>query len=101
ADGQITVTAVKKPGETQVIIHNAGPGIPQEHLQHLFERFYRVDADRSSQTGGTGLGLAIAHEIARLHGGEIEVQSEPGQGVTVTVHLPAGSSPMDSKKDVH
>ena len=101
ADGQITVTAVKKPGETQVIIHNTGPGIPQEHLRHLFERFYRVDADRSSQTGGTGLGLAIAYEIARLHGSDIEIQSEPDQGVTVTVHLPAGSSPMDSKKDVH
>jgi len=89
AGGQITVTAVKKPGETQVIIHNTGPGIPQEHFQHLFERFYRVDADRSSQTGGSGLGLAIAREIARLHGGDIDVQSEPGQGVTVTVHLPS------------
>lgn len=85
---EINVTAVKEPGETQVIIHNTGPGIPQEHLGHLFERFYRVDAARSSQTGGSGLGLAIAHEIVRLHGGEIEIHSEPGQGVTVTVHLP-------------
>jgi heavy metal sensor kinase len=89
AGGEITVTAMKKPGETQVIIHNTGPGIPQEHVQHLFERFYRVDADRSSQTGGTGLGLAIAREIVRLHGGDIDVQSEPGQGVTVTVDLPS------------
>jgi heavy metal sensor kinase len=86
--GQITITASKGPREIQVIIHNTGPGIPQEHLQHLFERFYRVDADRSSQTGGSGLGLAIAHEIVRLHGGDIDVQSEPGQGVMVTVHLP-------------
>ena len=99
--GQITVTAVKKPDETQVIIHNTGPGIPQENLRHLFERFYRVDADRSSQTGGTGLGLAIAHEIARLHGGDIEVQSELGQGVTVTVHLPIAPSMTDSKNEVH
>jgi heavy metal sensor kinase len=88
AGGQITVTAVKNPGETEVIIHNTGPGIPQEHIQHLFERFYRMDADRSSQTGGTGLGLAIAYEIARLHGGRISVQSESGQGATFTVHLP-------------
>jgi signal transduction histidine kinase len=99
--GQITVTVVKKPDETQVIIHNTGPGILQENLRHLFERFYRVDADRSSQTGGTGLGLAIAHEIARLHGGDIEVQSEPGQGVTITVHLPITPSMTDSKNEVH
>jgi heavy metal sensor kinase len=85
--GQITITASKGTREIQVIIHNTGPGIPQEHLGHLFERFYRVDADRSSQTGGSGLGLAIAHEIVRLHGGDIDVQSEPGQGVMVTVHL--------------
>lgn len=98
--GQITVTAVKKPGETQVILHNTGPGIPQENLRHLFERFYRVGADRSSQTGGTGLGLAIAHEIARLHRGDIEVQSESGRGVTVTVHLPIRSS-IDSKNEAH
>lgn len=87
-EGQITVTAVKKPGETQILIHNTGPGIPQEHLGHLFERFYRVEADRSSETGGAGLGLSIAREIARVHGGDIDVQSEPGQGVTVTVYLP-------------
>ena len=99
--GQITVTAVKKPGEAQIIIHNTGPGIPQEHLGHLFDRFYRVDADRSSQTGGTGLGLAIAREIARLHGGDIEVQSEPGQGVIISMRLPARPTTMVSKNEVH
>src|SRR5688572_14227416 len=87
-DGQIAITALKAPDEIQVLIHNTGPGISQEHLPHLFERFYRVEADRSSQTGGSGLGLAIAHEIVLLHRGEIDVQSEPSQGVTVTVHLP-------------
>ncbi len=86
--GQITITALKVPEEIQILIHNTGPGISQEQLPHLFERFYRVEADRSSQTGGSGLGLAIAHEIVLLHRGEIDVQSEPNQGVTVTVHLP-------------
>jgi heavy metal sensor kinase len=86
--GQITITALKVPEEIQILIHNTGPGISQEHLPHLFERFYRVEEDRSSQTGGSGLGLAIAHEIVLLHRGEIDVQSEPSQGVTVTVHLP-------------
>jgi two-component system sensor histidine kinase BaeS len=79
------------------MMHNTGPGIAQEHLPHLFERFYRVEADRSSQTGGTGLGLAIAHEIVRLHRGDIDVQSKPGEGVTVTVHLP--SRPPSSKEN--
>lgn len=93
--GQITIRAVEGPTETQVVIHNTGPGIPQEHLHHLFERFYRVDADRSSQTGGSGLGLAIAREIVRRHEGEIGIQSKPDRGVTVTVHLPAEASPVD------
>ncbi|MCI0609704.1 MAG: ATP-binding protein [Anaerolineae bacterium] len=92
AGGQVTLTAVKESDESQVAIHNTGPGIPQEHLEHLFERFYRVDADRSSQTGGSGLGLAIAHEIARLHGGRISAQSESGQGVKFTVHLPTSTN---------
>lgn len=96
ARGQITITAVESPVETRVIIHNTGSGIPQEHLRHLFERFYRVEADRSSQTGGSGLGLAIAREIVRLHGGEIDIQSEPEQGARVTVRLPIETSPVNN-----
>ena len=96
--GQITITALKAPDEIQVMIHNTGPGISQEHLPHLFERFYRVEADRSSETGGTGLGLAIAREIVRLHRGDIRVQSEPGQGVTVTVFLPSARSRIASRE---
>lgn len=92
AGGEISVTALKKSHEVEVAIHNSGPGIPQEHLSHLFERFYRVDSDRSSQTGGSGLGLAIAHEIVHMHGGEIEAHSTSGQGVTVFVRLPLSNS---------
>jgi heavy metal sensor kinase len=104
AGGQITITALKGLHEIQVTVHNTGPGIPQEHLRNLFERFYRVDGDRSSQTGGSGLGLAIAHEIARLHGGDLKVESEPGQGVSVTLHLPFGNAKADEQSsliDVH
>jgi heavy metal sensor kinase len=88
SEGQINLRASCLPSGVQVVIHNSGPGIPPEHLPHLFERFYRVEADRSSQTGGSGLGLAISREIVRLHGGTIQVQSEPGQGTIFTVHLP-------------
>ena len=96
--GQITITALEGPDEIQVNVHNTGPGIPPEHLPYLFERFYRADSDRSSQTGGTGLGLAIAREIVRLHRGDIDVHSEPGRGVTVTVHLPIEDRATISKK---
>lgn len=87
--GQITIEADNGEGGSQVHIHNTGARIPPQHLSHLFERFYRVDADRSSQTGGSGLGLAFAQEIARLHGGQITVKNDTDQGVTFSVRLPA------------
>ncbi len=89
ADGQIQVSAGKEAREIVVKIHNSGEGISSEHISNLFERFYRADSDRSSQTGGSGLGLAIAQEIVRLHGGGIQAHSEPGRGVTFTIRLPA------------
>ena len=70
-----------------VEVADRGPGIPREHLPHLFERFYKADASRSSR--GTGLGLAIAQENARLLGGEIDVWSEPGEGSRFTLRLPS------------
>lgn len=89
ADGQIQASAGREAKEVLIEIRNSGNGIPSIHIPHLFERFYRVDEARSSQTGGNGLGLAIAQEIVRLHGGEIHMQSEAGKGVTVSVRLPA------------
>jgi heavy metal sensor kinase len=86
--GQVVLRAGKERTGVWVAISDTGPGIPPEHLPHLFERFYRVEESRSRPSGGAGLGLAIAHEIARWHGGIIEAQSEPGHGATFTVHLP-------------
>jgi signal transduction histidine kinase len=68
-----------------VEVTDQGPGIPPEHLPHLFERFYKADPARSSP--GSGLGLAIAHENALLLGGEIDVWSEPGTGTRFTLRL--------------
>jgi len=73
----------------KIIIEDTGEGIPAQHLERLFERFYRVDRARSRDMGGTGLGLAIVKHLARAHGGEVSVSSELGKGSTFTIELPA------------
>jgi len=82
--GEVAVR-VGRDGGPFVEVADRGPGIPREHLPHLFERFYKADAARSG--GGTGLGLAIAQENARLIGGRIEVWSEPDEGERFTLRL--------------
>lgn len=89
AQGSVGVRVAGADKSVRVSIEDTGPGIPAEHLPHLFERFYRVDAARSRELGGSGLGLAIAHSIVTAHGGTIDVKSDMGHGTTVTVTLPA------------
>jgi signal transduction histidine kinase len=74
-----------------VSVKDSGPGIPPEHLEHLFERFYRIDKSRASETGGTGLGLAICKGVVQAHGGQISVSSKVGLGTTFTVMLPVAA----------
>jgi len=69
-------------------VEDSGEGIAVEHLSHVFERFYRVDAGRGRDRGGSGIGLAIVDDIARRHGGTVDISSRPGEGTTVRVHLP-------------
>ncbi len=72
-------------------VEDTGIGIPSEALPRLFERFYRVDKGRSRDEGGTGLGLSIVKHVAQTHGGQVDVQSRPGQGSTFRVRLPASA----------
>lgn len=86
--GRVIVRVLQQGTQVSVTVSDTGPGIAPEHLPHLFERFYRVDASRTRDTGGAGLGLAIASEIAHWHGGILEVQSKVGAGTVFTVCLP-------------
>lgn len=73
---------------SRIIVEDSGEGIPAQHLERLFERFYRVDRARSREMGGIGLGLAIVKHLARAHGGEVTVTSELGKGSAFTIELP-------------
>lgn len=75
-------------GAIALSVRDEGCGIEPQHLDRIFERFYRVDKGRSRALGGTGLGLAIVKHIAQAHGGRITVQSTPGGGSCFTLHLP-------------
>jgi two-component system heavy metal sensor histidine kinase CusS len=72
----------------RIKVSDTGAGIPVEALPRVFDRFFRVDSSRTQGSGGTGLGLAIVKSIALLHGGNVEISSEPGRGTRVTFHLP-------------
>jgi len=81
-------------GDKAVVrVEDDGKGIPEEHLPHLFERFYRVDKARDRERGGSGLGLAIAKAILEAHGGEIWAESEVGKGSAFSFSLPASGPP--------
>lgn len=73
-----------------VIVADNGPGIPREHLGHIFERFYRVDKVCTGTAGRTGLGLAISKAIVDAHGGVSAVESVKSEGATFTVRVPRG-----------
>jgi heavy metal sensor kinase len=86
--GKITVGLGVDRDMAVLTVRDTGPGIPQEDLPHIFNRFYRVDEDRSRRTGGSGLGLSICWMIAEAHHGEIRVGSEVGKGTLFEVRLP-------------
>ena len=88
AGDRVDVSVEDTPTWTTVRISDTGIGIPAEDLDQLFERFYRVNKDRSRATGGSGLGLAISKQIVEMHGGGISVESEVGRGSTFLVQLP-------------
>ncbi len=89
---RVAVESERRDRETIISVKDAGCGIAAEHLDRIFERFYRVDKARSRELGGTGLGLAIVKHIAQVHGGRVEVESTPGVGSTFRLYLPTATA---------
>ncbi len=88
AEGRITVGAQPQDGRIEFSVSDTGPGIAPQHLDRLFDRFYRTDGARARDAGGSGLGLAIARAIVEAHGGRIWAESAPGQGATIRFEIP-------------
>jgi two-component system phosphate regulon sensor histidine kinase PhoR len=84
----VSLEAERQAGELVISVKDEGIGIPSEHLDRIFERFYRVDRSRSHDPGGTGLGLAIVRHIALLHRGTVEVESHAGEGSVFRLRIP-------------
>ncbi|HVQ18131.1 MAG TPA: HAMP domain-containing sensor histidine kinase [Actinomycetes bacterium] len=92
AAGTVTLTTRRHGAWVELVVADNGKGIAAEDLDHVFDRFYRVDSARDRNHGGSGIGLAIAKALVEAHGGRITAASKgPGQGAVFTVRLPAGS----------
>lgn len=86
-NGKVEVETYNRDGIVTLIVSDTGIGIPKEHQERIFERFYRVDKSRSKSTGGTGLGLAIVKHIIARHNAVMELYSEVGEGTTITIQF--------------
>jgi two-component system phosphate regulon sensor histidine kinase PhoR len=89
AGGTVTMRLSGSQDVVRVAVRDTGQGIAEEHLPLLFERFYRTDPARATDSGGHGLGLPIVKEIAEAHHGSLSVESEVGKGSVFTLTLPA------------
>lgn len=94
--GEILLEGVSENGVPVIQVTDQGKGIPAEELERVTEAFYMVDKSRSLAQGGAGLGLALCRRIVELHGGTLEIESEPGRGTRVRVRLKGGDAPCET-----
>lgn len=87
-NGSVDISITKKDKDIVISVKDTGLGIPYEHQDRIFERFYRVDKSRSKETGGTGLGLSIVKHIVELYHGRIELKSKPNEGTEIIIKFP-------------
>jgi len=97
--GVVSFRLRKEGSMVGVSVQDTGPGIAPEHLELVFDRFFRVDQSRSRELGGTGLGLAIARLLAELQQGRVTVESTLGEGSVFTLWLPASTTQADAEPD--
>lgn len=86
--GRVDISVSQEGDKVMLAVSDTGIGIPAEHLERIFERFYRVDKSHSKESGGTGLGLSIVKNAAAYHRGSIQVQSQVGEGTTIKIAFP-------------
>lgn len=86
-NGKVDIIIKESEDYVTLTVQDTGIGIPEEHQNRVFERFYRVDKSRSRDAGGTGLGLAIVKHGVEFHNGTIKLKSVPGEGTTITIQL--------------
>ncbi len=98
SEGMVTVEFEQKDSMNVIKVSDTGEGIMKDHQQRIFERFYRIYRSRTREVGGTGLGLAIVKHLARIHGGEVSLNSSLGRGSTFMIELPQESPYLE--KDV-
>ncbi len=97
-EGAITVRVRDAQDHVEVQVRDTGTGIPPTEVPHLFERFRRIEGARRRTHEGSGIGLALVHELVKLHGGSIQVESQLGKGTTFTVAIPFGSSHLPTEQ---
>ena len=96
--GGVTVTLGHDGERVRLDVTDTGAGIPANELPRVFERFHRIEGQRARTYEGSGIGLALVHELVKMHGGEIRIESEPGKGSTFTVLLPRGDTHLPSDR---
>jgi len=97
-EGQIAVSLSWRGNRVELRVSDTGTGIPAEQLPRIFERFHRIDGARGRSFEGSGIGLSLVHELVRMHGGKVEVESEVGNGTTFVVSIPVGTAHLPPER---